>query len=186
MPADGSDDTLLRHRSQSIPSRLEVDWSHFFDIGSGSPQSSKLIDTKITPGFLNLPLIQDPRPTRRSVAVRFFLQGKRAGLPSGEAIARALGERPELPNTKALRTLGLKSTPLLYYVLAEAEHQYESSGTDQLGPVAARLLADTIISTLKEDPQSYLNAHPSFSPSSSFTNEEDVFGIGELVSAGHS
>ena len=184
IPANGTSDTLLRHRSQSIPSRLAVDWSRFFDLGERPPQSSKLIDTKITPAYLNLPLIDDPRPARRSVAVRFFLQGKRAGLPSGEAVARALGEQATLPSTSALRKLGLQETPLLYYVLAEAEHQYQSTDDDRLGPVAGRLLADTIIRLLRQDPQSYLNAHPEFRPSSAFTDADGTFGVGQLVTGG--
>jgi hypothetical protein len=186
IPANGTSDTLLRHRSQSIPARLTVDWSRFFNLGESPPQSSKLIDTKITPAYLNLPLIDDPRPARRSVAVRFFLQGKRAGLPSGEAVARALGERSTLPNTSALRKLGLQETPLLYYVLAEAEHQYQSTEEDRLGPVAGRLLADTIIRLLRQDPQSYLNAHPEFRPASAFTDTNGSFGVGQLVTGGRS
>lgn len=181
VPADDTSDTLLRHRSQSIPSRLAVDWSHFFEINGSSPQASKLIDTKITPAFLNLPLIDDPRPARRSVAVRFFLQAKRAGLPSGEAVAQALGEPSRLPRTTALRKLGLDKTPLLYYVLAEAEHQYKASEEDRLGPVAGQLLANTVVRLLRRDPQSFLNAHPDFSPASEFTDENDDFGIGQLI-----
>jgi len=182
LPAGQESDTLLRRRSQSIPSRLEVDWSRFFNVGNESPQSSKLIDTKITPAFLDLPLVKDPRPVRRSVAVRFLLQGKRAGLPSGESIARALGKTPTLPTTSALRKLGLKETPLLYYVLAEAEHQFQDSEEDRLGPVGGQLLADTVIRQLRLDPQSYLNAHPNFSPAAEVTDENGDFGIGQLVS----
>lgn len=184
LPADENDDTLLRHRSQSIPSRLKVDWSRFFDLDDSPTQPSKLIDTKITPAFLDLPLVEDPRPARRSVAVRFFLQGKRAGLPSGEDVARALGEPATLPGTSALRKLGLKATPLLYYVLAEAEHQFQETNEDRLGPVAGRLLADTLIGRLRRDPQSYLNAHPDFSPDASFTDTDGSFGVGCLVAGG--
>lgn len=186
VPAEERSDTLLRHRAQSIPSRLAVDWARFFDLGTSAPQSSKLIDTKITPAFLDLPLIEDPRPARRSVAVRFFLQGKRAGLPSGETVARALGESPNLPNTTALRKLGFKGTPLLYYVLAEAEQQYQTSDNDRLGPVAGRLLADTLIRRLRLDPQSYLNAHPTFEPAPTFTDADGSFDVGRLVTGGQS
>jgi len=183
VPAGDTSDTLLRHRSQSIPSRLTVDWSRFFDLGDAPPQSSKLIDTKITPAFLNLPLIDDPRPARRSVAVRFFLQGKRAGLPSGEAVARAMGERATLPNTSALRKLGLKQTPLLYYVLAEAEHHNDDT-EDRLGPVGGRLLANAIVRLLRRNPQSYLNAHPNFTPDDAFVPNDGAFGVAELVTGG--
>jgi hypothetical protein len=186
LPADEHDDTLLRHRSQSIPPRLTVDWGRFFDLDDGPTQPSKLIDTKITPAFLNLPLVEDPRPARRSVVVRFFLQGKRAGLPSGEDVARALGAPPRLPNTSALRKLGLKSTPLLYYVLAEAEQQFQETNEDRLGPVAGRLLADTLIHRLRRDPQSYLNAHPNFTPDGAFTDEDGAFGVGDLIVGGQS
>lgn len=186
LPADEHDDTLLRHRSQSIPSRLAVDWTRFFDLDEGPTQPSKLIDTKITPAFLDLPLVDDPRPARRSVAVRFFLQGKRTGLPSGEDVARSLGEPATLPSTSALRTLGLKATPLLYYVLAESEHQFQDTNEDRLGPVAGRLLAETLLRSLRFDPQSYLNAHPGFTPASDFTDEEGSFDVGRLVTGGQS
>jgi hypothetical protein len=184
LPADEHDDTLLRHRSQSIPPRLEVDWARFFDLNDGPTQPSKLIDTKITPAFLDLSIVDDPRPARRSVAVRFFLQGKRAGLPSGEDVARSLGEPATLPTTSALRKLGLTETPLLYYILAEAEHQFQDSNEDRLGPVAGRLLADALIRRLRLDPQSYLNAHPNFEPASVVRDEEDEFDVGQLIAAG--
>jgi hypothetical protein len=163
---------------------LKVDWTRFFDLGDGPTQPSKLIDTKITPAFLNLPLVEDPRPARRSVAVRFFLQGKRAGLPSGEDVARALGEPAVLPNTSVLRKLGLTATPLLYYVLAEAEYQFQDTNADRLGPVAGRLLADALIRRLRRDPQSYLNAYPDFSPAAEFTGTAGSFGVGRLVAGG--
>ncbi len=181
LPADEHDDTLLRHRSQSIPPRLKVDWTRFFNLDDGPTQPSKLIDTKITPAFLDLPLVEDPRPARRSVAARFFLQGKRAGLPSGEDVARALGESATLPTTSALRKLGLKDTPLLYYILAEAEHQFQDSKQDRLGPVGGQLLANALIRHLRLDPQSYLNAHPNFTPASEFTDDEGAFKVGQLI-----
>ncbi len=184
VPAGDTSDTLLRRRAQSIPSRLSVDWPRFFELGDLPTQPSKLIDTKITPAFLNLPLIEDPRPARRSVAVRFFLEGKRAGLPSGETVARALGQPETLPNTSALRKLGLRETPLLYYVLAEAEHQFQQSNEDRLGPVGGQLLADAVVRLLRADPTSYLNAHPRFQPASEFTTEDESFGVGQLVTGG--
>ena len=183
LPEPEGPQALVRQSATPIPSHLAVDWSRFFEL-DGPPQSSKLIDTKIAPAFLDLPLVDDPRPARRSVAARFLLQGKAVGLPSGEAVAQALGEPAALSTTSALRRLGLEATPLLYYVLAEAEHQYEDTGVDRLGPVGSRLLTDALIRRLRLDPRSYLNANPDFTPLDAATDEDGTFAVGTLVTAG--
>jgi hypothetical protein len=56
---------------------------------------------------------------------------------------------------KALRDGGFtKQTPLWYYILREAELQH---GGNRLGAVGSRLVAETLIGLLKNDPNSYLN-----------------------------
>ena len=53
------------------------------------------------------------------------------------------------------------STPLLYYVLKEAE---VVTGGEYLGPVGGRLVAEVFVGLLKLDPQSYLNEQPKWRP----------------------
>ena len=53
------------------------------------------------------------------------------------------------------------STPLWYYVLAEAK---VANGGMSLGPVGGRIVAETLIGLLRADPTSYLSAYPRFQP----------------------
>jgi hypothetical protein len=53
------------------------------------------------------------------------------------------------------------STPLWYYILAEAK---VAAGGLHLGPVGGRIVAETLIGLLHADPTSYLRAFPRFRP----------------------
>jgi hypothetical protein len=55
----------------------------------------------------------------------------------------------------------LQKTPLWYYVLREAA--VLQSG-DQLGPVGARIVADTFVRMLKRDANSFVNVAGGFTP----------------------
>src|SRR3712207_6572289 len=55
----------------------------------------------------------------------------------------------------------LQKTPLWYYVLREAA---VLGGGNQLGPVGARIVAETFVRILKRDASSYLNAPGGFTP----------------------
>ena len=54
-----------------------------------------------------------------------------------------------------------RSTPLWYYVLAEAK---ATAGGMSLGPVGGRIVAETLIGLLRADPSSYLSVDPRFRP----------------------
>jgi hypothetical protein len=53
------------------------------------------------------------------------------------------------------------STPLWYYILAEAKAMDDGLN---LGPVGGRIVTETLIGLLRADPASYLNVYPSFRP----------------------
>jgi hypothetical protein len=53
------------------------------------------------------------------------------------------------------------STPLWYYLLAEAK--VAADGLN-LGPVGGRIVTETLIGLLRADPSSYLNVYPRFEP----------------------
>ena len=75
------------------------------------------------------------------------------GLPSGEAVARHLGEAP-----LTRQEIGIDATdwhgdtPLWFYILREAQAR---TGGHRLGPVGGRILGDVLIGLLDADPHSY-------------------------------
>jgi hypothetical protein len=87
------------------------------------------------------------------------------GLPSGQAIANAVGVDPlaaaDLADIASVYRPFGTSTPLWYYLLAEAK-----TATDglHLGPVGGRIVAETLIGLLRADPTSYLAVRPDFRP----------------------
>jgi Animal haem peroxidase len=101
----------------------------------------------------------------KHLARRNLLRGYRLGLPTGQAVAEALGI---LPLTSAQLTQGvdpsvaaalqqgnfLDRTPLWFYVLREAERNAQGN---TLGAVGSRIVAETIIGHIRHDSTSYLN-----------------------------
>jgi hypothetical protein len=87
------------------------------------------------------------------------------GLPSGQAVARAMGVAPlaavDLSEIGSVYAPFAASTPLWYYILAEAK---AAANGLTLGPVAARIVTETLIGLLRADPSSYLSAYPRFKP----------------------
>src|ERR1700691_5325011 len=79
-------------------------------------------------------------------------------LPSGQAIAAAMHADTltpaDLADITAVYAPFGTSTPLWYYILAEA--RTAASGL-HLGPVGGRLVTETLIGLLRADPGSYLN-----------------------------
>jgi hypothetical protein len=163
------------NRNPNLPvlSNWVVDFNAFFDTGVPVPVNNKArgIDTVLAtrleslPGFTGLMAVLAKRNLRRGLAL---------GLPSGQGMATSFGIAPLTPadltqglpsNEVALLNssggLLLKSTPLWYYVLREA---FVLGGGNPLGPVGARIVAETFFRMLKRDGSSYLNAAAGFTP----------------------
>jgi hypothetical protein len=153
-------------RGGSSASRRFIGWQTFFDFGDGEVKPNKAIDTKISTPLFNLPLAAiasgDP-PT--SLAQRNLLRHLTWQMPSGQAIARAMGLAPL--SAQSLAELGqfhasfTTSTPLWYYVLKEAELM---AAGQRLGPVGGRIVGEVFIGLLQADPASYLNAKTAWQP----------------------
>jgi len=110
------------------------------------------------PGFTGLMAILATRNLRRALAL---------GLPSGQGMANAFGIAPmiaaqltsglpaaEVAVLNSSGSLLLNRTPLWYYVLREAS---VLGGGNQMGPVGARIIAETFVRILKRDASSFLN-----------------------------
>jgi hypothetical protein len=160
--------------AKTLPDNWPAEWDRFVRLDAARPiRSARPIDT-----FLAGPLADmvnqlagtqvDPNSHLGKLLVhlarRNLLRGYRLSLPTGQAVAEALGIPPltaqELTDglaqgvRDALDKGGfVDRTPLWFYVLRESE----VSAGDALGPVGSRIVAETIIGQIRRDPRSYLN-----------------------------
>jgi hypothetical protein len=148
--------------------RRYVGWQTFFDFGDGQVKNNKKIDTTISSVMFTLPVPAIAPHTQTSPTVlpqRNLLRQLTWSLPSGQAIAAAMGADPltpaDLGDIAAVYVPFGTSTPLWYYILAEARI---AAGGLNLGPVGGRLVTETLIGLLRADPASYLNIYPGFRP----------------------
>ena len=148
--------------------RRYVGWQTFFDLGDGNVKNNKKIDTTISSVLFTLPVPAIAPHTQTSPTVlpqRNLLRQLTWGLPSGQSVARAMGA-PRLGPGDVGDIAGVyapfaTSTPLWYYVLAEAKATADGL---RLGPVGGRIVTETLIGLLRADPKSYLSLFPGFQP----------------------
>jgi hypothetical protein len=148
--------------------RRYIGWQTFFDAGDGQVKNNKKIDTSISTPMFDLPLPTIAPHTQTSPVVlpqRNLLRQLTWELPSGQNVARAMGvdalTRVDLGDIAGIYPPFGENTPLWYYVLAEAK--VAANGLN-LGPMAGRIVAETLIGLLRADPSSYLSAFPGFQP----------------------
>lgn len=151
-----------------VPAAHVIDWRRFFDLEDDlRPQPTRRMDARLVHSLIALPdavVGQTEIPEYHSLAVRDLLRGHALDLPSGEAVAEAMGVEPLTDDELALATLGLGwrgETPLWYYVLKEAD--VREDGT-RLGPVGGRIVAEVLLGLIEADPHSYLAVDPRWTP----------------------
>jgi hypothetical protein len=144
----------------------KVDWSLLFDVPGRPPaQRSKPMDGELPRSLIELPqaitgAVEDV--AYRSLAARDLERGQGTGLPSGEAVARAIGAAPLDEDELDLRRHGWEGeTPLWLYVLREASVR---EGGDRLGEVGGRIVAEVLYGVVVGDPESYLAVDPDWTP----------------------
>jgi hypothetical protein len=179
------------NRNPRLPvfSNWVVDFNAFFDTGVPVPVHNKArrIDSFMAAGLESLPGFSG---LMAILATRNLRRGLAFGLPSGQGMANAFGIAPMstaqltsgLPPSEVtlLNSNGgllLNKTPLWYYVLREAA---VLSGGNQLGPVGARIVAETFVRVLKRDASSYLNVPGGFTPILPSSTPGD-FTVADLV-----
>jgi hypothetical protein len=148
--------------------RRYVGWQTFFDLGDGQVKNNKKIDTKISSVLFTLPVPAIAPHTQTSPTVlpqRNLLRQLTWGLPSGQQVAKAMGVPPLKPGDQGgIMDVYLpfgSSTPLWYYILAEAK---AATGGVTLGAVGGRIVTETLIGLLRADATSYLSANPGWTP----------------------
>ena len=162
----GGDDTL--------PERWIIEWEHFVDAGAPFTKT-RSIDTRLVEPLFELPDLQG-RPLqgdRGRLAVRNLLRGYLLRLPTGQAVARTLGQRLQgVRNIPVLTPQQIRDaaseeqvqvlqdaeflqrkTPLWYYILAEAT----ALGNGQrLGPVGSTIVAEVLVGLVRRSEGSIL------------------------------
>jgi hypothetical protein len=162
---DGIADPADLRGGHRAPRRF-VGWQTFFDFNDGQAKPNKRIDTKISTPLFHLPLgaiASHDQPT--ALAQRTLLRHLTWSLPSGQAIAREIGEdaltRGDLAELAPLGHRLDRSTPLWYYILKEAEVVEDGL---RLGPVGGRIVAEVLIGLMQTDPASWLCTAPRWTP----------------------
>jgi len=172
----------FRGDTKVLPFNWVIEWDRFVDKGDIEPSHfARKIDTRLAPPLFDMTnqvsQEDEGRPEAikdilKRLAVRNLLRGYQLSLPTGQAVATVLDVAPlteeELQRgnsdevNAALSKGGfLQATPLWFYVLKEAEVR---ANGNFLGEVGSRIVAETLIGQLRNDPESYLNQEGGWDP----------------------
>jgi hypothetical protein len=169
---------------ESVPPEGVVHWPLLFDSPGEPPaQRAKRIDGRLPESLIKLPVAITGAvdvDAYHSLAARDLQRGQATGLPSGEAVARALGVQPLTADLVGLAEHGWGyETPLWYYVLREADVQQEG---DRLGEVGGRIVGEVLVGLIDADPESYRAVDRSWRPTLPAATSER-YGIADLIQA---
>lgn len=198
--ADGKDLRGFR----AFPPELAIDWSLFFRLNPSSPATGKTrlqpaykIDTSVVNPLGSLPASVAVNPS--SLPERNLLRGWRLELPSGQAVARAMGVKPipddklrvgkatEADNStnKSITEISPKfkdNAPLWFYVLSEAQQVFQNNQTPiRLGKVGGRIVGEVFVGLMLADGHSYLRQDPNFRPIRELAASDGSFDMAQLL-----
>ena len=139
---------------RTLPKGWTVQWKHLFPLDGSTPQPSRRIDTHLAEPLRKLPPAVDQ--ARRSLGLLNMMRGRSLQLPSGQAVAAAMGTSVD---DAVLGVTG--ETPLWFYLLREAGVLADGR---LLGPTGGRIVAEVLVGLLKGDPSSYLRQQPAWTP----------------------
>lgn len=153
---------------EPVEEKNNIDWKYFFDLDGKSYLKCRPIDTKLAFDLFNLPFV---KTGIANLAARNLIRGQRTfGLLSGERVAKEVFNTKPIPLHKSVKDIKLKSTPLWFYVLAEAE-----ANKGRLGMVGGSIVAGTLLQMLLSDQESYINKEPNFNPFDLLPKKSSIF-----------
>jgi hypothetical protein len=158
-----------------------VDWSLLFDVpGRERAQRATPIDGRLPRSLIELPraitgAVDDE--AYHSLAARDLERGEGTGLPSGEDVARAIGEDQLSEEDVGLAQHGWHGeTPLWLYILRESSAR---EGGERLGPVGGLIVGEVLVGIISRDPESYLALDPGWKPT--LPGHEEEFRLRDLL-----
>jgi hypothetical protein len=160
--------------AKNLKSEWLIDWKRFYDFSGYTypktpprPNMAKRIDTAFDFRLMDVRGFRHPPSAaveHHPLPVRNLLRGFALRLPSGQQVAERLGVDERLspeqiaegPHEEVLKKHGFQEeTPLLYYVLKEAEMLRDGQS---LGPVGSRLVAETFVGIIRNSEFTILDA----------------------------
>jgi Animal haem peroxidase len=196
--------------SRPVPPRLKLQWSKFFNLGSTrTARPVRQFDASLSDALFSLPssALPDDVTDENLLAVRNLRRGNIVGLPSGQQVARLMGQTPltleqlstnyrietSIANNvvkaerrftennpaaaQALSDMGGQA-PLWYYILKEAEVHGQN---ETLGPVGGRIVAEVLVGLLQKDLNSYLYLDPKWKPTTPIAPAYGKFTMADLL-----
>ncbi len=186
----------LLNEDKVLPNNRVIQWSNLvgFEGSTTAVQNARLIDPKLAKGLFDLSGVDPshmPPNVLASLTTRNLLRGYLLSIPVGQSIAEAMRTTPLTANeltdglTASQRDVLTESgftekTPLWYYVLQEAK--VKKAG-NSLGYVGSKLVAETLIGLVKNDPNSYWNNrhHASVSDSGITIDGQEISTIADIL-----
>ena len=136
---------------RQLPANRIIDFDNFFselprEVDDAPALIGRAIDTQISQSLFQLPIPGAEGGGDNVLAFRNLLRAKFYDMPSGEAVAEAMG----VPEELIIRDLEnfSEGTPLWFYILREAE---VTSGGAELGPVGGGIVAEVFVDLLRVD-----------------------------------
>jgi hypothetical protein len=158
--------------NDTLPFNWIIEWDRFVDKTAAAERqrrSARKIDTHLTPPLSTMINEGEDEPSLmikellKHLAKRNLLRGYLLSIPTGQSLAAKLGVTKLTPeelkqgNSDAMNQAlepFLEKTPAWFYILKESEVRAKG---DTLGEVGSRLIAETFIGLMMNDPASYLN-----------------------------
>lgn len=186
----------------TLPFNWPIEWSRMTDkLDPNEAHMARSIDTRLVDPIHNMvnqgtgAQIQDDagKPIRqllRSLAQRNLLRGYGLSIPTGQAVAQAMGVavlsaaelqqgNSDAVNAALIAGGFVDATPLWFYVLKEAEVR---AGGNCLGELGSRIVVETQVGVMRNDPNSYLNHAGGWDPSHgvALANNDPIVTIGDF------
>lgn len=183
---------------KTLPFIWIIEWERFIDKETASQRqirSARKIDT-----HLAFPLSQmlnegnsetngSIKELLKHLAKRNLLRGYLLSIPTGQGLATAMGvdkltpEELKQDNSQKMNEAlapFVERTPAWYYLLKEAEVRAKG---DSLGELGSRIVAETILGLILNDPNSYIKQQNGWEPSKGvkLPNDKPILTIGDLL-----
>jgi Animal haem peroxidase len=193
---------------RALPLSRQIDWGNFFqEVATDQDlfNSSRMIDPLISRSlfFLSPGSVGGDQPGINVLGLRNMIRAKFYDMPSGQAVAEALGAVPisaadveaawyspakvaehQIPQTPTpvdhtKLAAFANGTPLWFYMLAEAGMQEDGR---TLGTVGSRVVGETFLAALVNDHDSYLRRHgPNWKPDPAIAGADDQMQVADIL-----